>query len=134
MSDELLNDICIATLEFIWSEFPSNWLSFVFVCVHWGRCFFFVLMGEFGFIMSYACDDLRLEVVIGFLFPPFAMYLSTYFLNLIWCLVWPFRSFMLCIFDVCGISMELRSFVLCCCLLMLEDELLVDNMKLLSLL
>ena len=40
-------------------------------------------MGEFGFIMLYAFDDLRLEVVINFIVSLFAMYVSTYCLNLV---------------------------------------------------
>ena len=80
ISGEILNDICAAILEFICSEFPWNLLWFVFVCVHWERCLFFVLMGEFGFIIFNACGDLRFEVIIDFIVSLLAMYLSTYFL------------------------------------------------------
>ena len=127
----VLSDISDATLGFMCLEFPSSWLWFVVVCVHRGGLFFFGFMGDFGFILLYAFGDLRLEVVIDSLL---AIYLSTYFLELNWGLVWPFRSFLLYIVGVCYNLVELGFFVLYCYFLMLEEELLIDNMKLLSLL
>jgi len=131
MSEEFLDDIGDATLEFKYIEFPSSWLWFVVVCVHRGQLFFFSFVGNFGFVLLNAFCDLRLEVVIDSLL---AMYLSTYYLKLDWSLVWPIHSFLLYIVGVCSNLVELTFFVLYCCFFILGEELLVHNMKLLSLL
>ena len=75
MSNELFRDIDVTTLYFTCSEYPSSWLLLlvVFICVHWCRFLFFVLVVELLLMLLWALDELRLEVMIVFMFFPFAM-------------------------------------------------------------